>query len=238
MMMDNQPRLDQILFLDIETVPQYESYEQAPEGIREIWDKKAGQLDKTGESSPSEMYEQAGIYAEHGKIVVIGVGFFARGKFRVKSLKGDDEATLLEEFSQLLENGRNSFYYLCGHNSKEFDFPYLCRRMLVQGVKLPPQLQLWGKKPWEIKHIDTMDLWKFGDWKSFTSLHTLATIFNVPTSKDDIDGSQVREVYYQEEGGLDRIATYCSKDVVLTARVYQAMMGLPVLEDENIHQAT
>ena len=230
-----QPPLDKILFLDIETVPLYSSFEEVPVSMQEIWEKKARSLAKTEEFSPSELYHQAGIYAEHGKIIVIGLGYFSGGKFRVKSIYGEDEAQLLQSFSDLLNSGKQNFQFLCGHNAKEFDFPYLCRRMLVNGVPLPIQLQVWGKKPWEISHIDTMELWKFGDWKSFTSLHTLATIFNLPTSKDDIDGSQVREVYLNEgESGLERIAKYCVKDVVLTARVYQSLKMLPILEDENI----
>jgi 3'-5' exonuclease len=182
--------------------------------------------------------ECAGIYAEFGKIVVVSAGFFFKDGeklcFRVKSFFDHDEKLLLKQFAQLLNDHYNSgSHYLCGHNGKEFDFPYLSRRMLVNGIPLPFLLGNQGKKPWETMFLDTMELWKFGDYKNFTSLALLAALFDITTPKDDIDGSDVARVYY-ENNDLERIAVYCSKDVVTTARIYMKYLNLGLLSDENI----
>lgn len=230
-------RLQDILILDIETVPQYENYAELPERWQKLWNKKATRLAKDNEP-PEELYQQAGIYAEFGKVICVSVGFFSQksGKlhFRLKSYYGHDEYKLLSELAVLLrENYSNNGKFLCAHNGKEFDFPYLGRRMLVHEIVLPSALNLAGKKPWEVQHLDTMDLWKFGDYKSFTSLELLAALFDIPTPKDDIDGSMVREVYYADKD-LERIKVYCEKDVVTLARVLLKMMHLPALTDEQV----
>lgn len=105
--------------------------------------------------------------------------------------------------------------------------------MLINGLKIPKVLQLSGKKPWEINHLDTMELWKFGDHKHFTSLNLLAAIFDLPTPKGDLDGSKVREVYYQQKD-LNRIARYCENDVITLAQVLLRFKGLPIIPSENI----
>lgn len=212
--------LDQIIFLDIETVPMCPSYKDLPDVFKPLWDKKASFFCKE-EQTPEDVYERAGIYAEFGKIVCISCGMatnkLGETHFKVKSYYNDDEKQLLTEFVEML-NGfaeRKPYFKLCAHNGQEFDFPYIARRCLINGIKLPKILDLAGKKPWEVKDrlIDTLQLWKFGDYKHFTSLPLLCAAFNIPTPKDDIDGSQVAGVYY-EEGDLERIARYCEKDVI------------------------
>lgn len=227
--------LADILFLDIETVPIVASFQELPEKFKVLWEKKAEQLKRNGEEQTADMlFGRAGIFAEFGKIVCISCGF-ARGKeFRLKSFYGEDEGILLNEFADML----NRYYsedrfLLCAHNGKEFDFPYLCRRMLVHGIELPTILNITGKKPWEIKHIDTMELWKFGDYKHFTSLDLLAALFGIDTPKDDIDGSQVARVYYIDKD-LERIAVYCQKDVLTIAQLLRRYMGLPLYKEDDI----
>ncbi len=223
--------INQILFLDIETVPLVYDYQQLNEPFKKLWDLK-WQYHK--EVTPEQQYAKAGIYAEFAKVVCICVGYFNGAEFRIKSFYGDDEKILLEDFKSTLEK-HFSEHALCAHNGKEFDFPFMCRRMLVNEISLPDLLQLQGKKPWEITHLDTLELWKFGDYKSYTSLQLLAALFNIPTPKDDIDGSQVAKVYYEEKN-LERIKTYCAKDVITVARVLQKMRGENALRDEQVVQ--
>lgn len=227
--------LEKVLFLDIETVPQYPVYEDQPERLKKLWDNKAQRLAANEENqTPQSLYPRAGIYAEFGKIICISVGFIKKGMFREKSYYGDDEKILLTEFSELLNKHYNTTsHILCGHNAKEFDFPYISRRILLNGLKLPKILNLHGKKPWEIHHLDTMDLWRFGDYKSYTSLNLLTAIFDIPTPKDDIDGSMVGQVYWKD-GDLERIAVYCQKDTLAVAQLLLKYMGLPLIKEENI----
>lgn len=229
--------LQDILFVDIETVPQAESYAHLDERWQKLWDKKAARLAKNDETS-AELYARAGIYAEFGKIICISVGFISEidGKrsFRIKSFYGEDERELLLGFCDLLAASYNSkTHFLCAHNGKEFDFPYLCRRILVNSIDMPDILDLAGKKPWDVKHLDTMQLWKFGDFKSYTSLELLATLFGIDTPKDDIDGSDIYEVYYQDKN-LERIRSYCEKDVATLAGIFLRMNGLPHLKKEEV----
>ncbi len=231
--------LNKVFVIDIETVPLYQFFEEMPLHMQGLWDSKT-QLLRKDDKTPSHFYERAGIWAEFGKIICISVGVYSlineRLHFKVHSYFGDNENTLLLQFSELLGKQPKD-QILCAHNGKEFDFPYLCRRMLVNGIEIPVQLQIAGKKPWEIAHIDTMELWKFGDYKNYTSLNLLAAIFNIPTPKDDIDGSRVKDVYYQEKD-LPRIVTYCQKDVITTAQILLRFKGLTAIADENISIAS
>ncbi|WP_443946856.1 3'-5' exonuclease [Pedobacter sp. AW1-32] len=227
--------LNQVMVLDIETVPQYPNFDDVPPHIQQLWEQKT-HFQRKDDQSPGEFYERAGILAEFGKIICISLGIFDHQngdlKLRVKSFAGDDEAPILKHFIALLSKQTPSLIF-CAHNGKEFDFPYLCRRLLINGLDIPKQLDLSGKKPWEISHVDTLELWKFGDYKHYTSLSLLATILNIPTPKDDIDGSQVRQVYYEEKN-LDRIVIYCQKDVVTTAQVLLKFKGMGIISPENI----
>lgn len=230
--------LSNILFLDIETVPQHERFEQAEETYQKLWEEKARFLIKDESDTPASVFERAGIYAEFGKIVCISVGIIndrgSKRELRLKSFAGDDERLLLTEFGSMLDRFfSGDQHLLCGHNGKEFDFPYIARRMLIQELPVPRILDTAGKKPWEVKHLDTMQMWKFGDYKHYTSLKLLAHVFGLPTPKDDIDGSQVAGVYWQEKN-LERIVTYCEKDVVTLVQVYLKMTQLPALKEEEI----
>lgn len=231
--------LEKVLFLDIETVPQTYKFEELDETTAELFDMKTKFQQKDGKPIEEVYDERAGIFAEFGKIVCISVGFVrdtSTGKvMRMKSFYHDDEETLLKQFADLLNEHYNSPYdILCGHNAKEFDFPYIARRMLVNGLKLPHALNIAGKKPWEINHLDTMELWKFGDYKHYTSIALLCHIFNIPTPKDDISGADVARVYY-EENDLERIKVYCEKDVEALIQLFLKMRGDALVEEGNIH---
>jgi hypothetical protein len=228
---------EQILFLDIETVPEISNYNDLPEKMKLFWDKKAKKLASEHENS-EEIYQRAGIYAEFGKIICISVGILFTEKkekfLRVKSFFGHDEKKILFEFRDLLKKSFNtSDKFLCAHNGKEFDFPYIARRMLINSVSLPEILDSAGRKPWEIRHIDTLELWKFGDYKHYTSLDLLAHIFNIPSSKTDIDGSMVARVYWEDKD-LERIVKYCESDIVTLVRLYLRYTEKNLTEDKNI----
>lgn len=227
--------LEHILFLDIETVPLYENFEDLPDVEKEYFEVKTKY--QRGETLPEDYYGHAGIWAEFGKIVCISVGYFHFNKdirqIRIKSFVGD-EIQILKDFSNLLNNHFQApQYIMCGHNAKEFDFPYISRRLIINGLPLPIKLNLFGKKPWEINHLDTMELWKFGDYKHYTSLKLMAHVLGIPSPKDDIDGSQVGHVFYKEKD-IDRIAIYCQKDVVTTAQIYLKLAGKELLDESEI----
>lgn len=229
-------QLENILFLDIETVPEVETYQDLDDPKKELWDHKS-QYQRKEEFTPEEFYDRAGIWAEFGKIVCISVGYFNQKKaireFRVTSFHGE-EPVLLKEFKTLLNS---HFKYpknlLCAHNGKEFDFPYIARRMIIHGINLPYKLDLFGKKPWDVPHLDTMELWKFGDYKHYTSLKLMANILGIPSPKEDIDGSMVRDVYYIDKD-IDRIVKYCELDVVTTAQVFLRLRNDALLNETEI----
>ncbi|WP_350293475.1 3'-5' exonuclease [uncultured Croceitalea sp.] len=228
--------LENILFLDIETVPENATFDELSDEKKMLWEQKS-KYQRKEDFTPEEFYDRAGIWAEFGKIICISVGYFvekgADKNFRVTSFYGD-EVILLKDFKKLLQEHFNQAkHLLCGHNGKEFDFPYIARRMLIHGIKLPYKLDLFGKKPWEIPHLDTMELWKFGDYKHFTSLKLMANILGIPSPKDDMDGSMVRDVFYNEND-LDRIVIYCELDVVTTAQVFLRLRGDDLLTDNQI----
>ena len=236
-----------ILFLDIETVPAVKDFEDLSEEMQELWSAKGATIlrkpkDELEHDELLGTYERAGIFAEFGRIVCISVGFLTKGaegedhKLRVKSFAHHDEAQLLRDFSELLNSYYNNpdKFAVCGHNIREFDIPYICRRIMVNQLPFPRLLDIAGKKPWETRHLlDTLELWKFGDRKNFTSLKTLAALFGFPSPKDDIDGGDVAAVYWEEQD-LDRIAVYCEKDVVATTQLYLKMKRSPILKDDQI----
>ena len=225
-----------ILFIDIETVPQHKDFKDLSEKEQEYWRYKTSFLLK-GEDTAENIYQRAGIYAEFGKIIVVSLGWLSgsgeAANLRVKTLANDDEKELLQNLVDILVKIDNSQTIICGHNIKEFDIPYICRRTLINGIKLPDVLDVSSMKPWQTPYLDTLEMWKFGDRKHYTKLDLLAHIFELPSSKDDIDGSQVYEIYYKNED-LKRIAEYCEKDVVLTCQLYLKMNGQPILQASQI----
>ncbi|HBS13135.1 MAG TPA: 3'-5' exonuclease [Flavobacteriaceae bacterium] len=232
----NKIKLENILFLDIETVPEVATYAELSAEKQELYGLKTQYQRKDGISA-EDFYERAGIWAEFGKIICISVGYFvgleSKRAFRVTSFSGD-EVELLNEFKELLEDHfYRSNQLLCAHNGKEFDFPYIARRMIIQRITLPEKLNLFGKKPWEVAHLDTLELWKFGDYKHYTSLKLLANILGIPSPKQDIDGSQVAKVYY-EENDLKRIVEYCERDTIAVAQLLLRFNNLELLKDEEI----
>ena len=240
-MLDNI-KIDNVLFLDIETVPQYSDFNSVPEKFKEFWDKKSAYF-RDEDQSASDVYQRAGIYSEFGKIICISVGIAVKKSdhrtLRLKSFFGNDESILLQEFAEMLQkyHSSNRDLQLCAHNGKEFDFPYIARRMLINGVKLPKILDVAGKKPWEVMFLDTMELWKFGDYKNYTSLNLLTHIFNIPTPKDDIDGSMVADVYWKDKD-LQRVVIYCEKDVLAIAQLLLKYKGEDLIKEENIESTT
>ncbi len=228
--------LDQILCLDIETAPQYPDYKVAPEELQLLWNRKAEFLKKNDTETAETVYPRAGIFAEFGKIICISTGFLSyrdgQRSFRIKTFKDADEKTLLANFNDLLLR-MNRNMLLSAHNGKEFDFPYIARRTVIHGLPLPPHLNFAGKKPWEVPHIDTLDLWKFGDYKHYTPLNLLAYILGIQSPKDDIDGSMVGDVYWKENN-LERIVTYCQKDVVTVMQILLRFKGDALLKEEEI----
>lgn len=231
--------IEDVLFLDIETVPQYPDYSEVPENFQKLWEQKSNYF-RNEEQTPDDVYERAGIYAEFGRIICISAGFVTQKMgerfFRVKSFYDDDEKKLLSSFNQML----NKFTAqpgkcLCAHNGQEFDYPYIARRTLINGLRLPKILDIAGMKPWDVKDklMDTLQLWKFGDYKNYTSLSLLCAAFNIPTPKDDIDGSQVAGVYY-EDGDLDRVIRYCEKDTLAVANLLLRYKGDKIIDMENM----
>ncbi len=230
-----------ILFLDIETASQFPAYDDLPDDWKELWDHKAVSILRGREGeTPGSVYNRAGIYAEFGKVVCVSCGCLqgagSARKIIIKSFYSDNENALLQQVAEMLNKwSAEADKFICAHNGKEFDFPYLCRRMVINGINIPEALQISGRKPWELKHLlDTMELWKFGDFKAYTSLKLLAHVLGIPSPKDDIDGSMVNEVYWAEKN-LERIAVYCQKDVVTLAQVLLRMYCEPAINPENVN---
>jgi 3'-5' exonuclease len=231
-------QLDNILFLDIETVPEFENFTDLDDTKQELFDLKT-KYQRKDDFTAEEFYDRAGIWAEFGKIICISVGYFTLKSdirhFRVTSFFGE-EIKILKDFSNLLNNHFSQpQHILCGHNAKEFDFPFIARRMIIHNIQIPQKLNLFGKKPWEVPHLDTLELWKFGDFKHYTSLKLLTNVLGIPSPKDDIDGSEVAQVYYVNKD-IDRIVTYCEKDVIAVAQILLRLRREDLLiEEEIIH---
>jgi len=229
-------KLEHILFLDIETVPQFADYDSLDNPTKLLWAAKT-KYQRKENFTPKEFYDRAGIWAEFGKIICISVGYFKQKEdpinFRVTSFYGE-EGDILKDFKALLETHFNkSNHLLCAHNGKEFDFPYIARRMVILGIDLPEKLNLFGKKPWEVPHLDTLELWKFGDYKTFTSLSLMAHVLGIQSPKDDISGEQVRDVFYKEKD-IDRIVAYCEKDTVTVAQIILKLRNQDLLNASEV----
>ncbi len=233
---------ENILFLDIETAPAFSDFSELPDNFKKLWKKKAETLKLLSEDqtvADKNIFYKSSIYAEFGKIICISVGLLNKKNevkhLRLKSYYGDDEKIILSAFAEMINKlcAGKSDIYLCAHNGKEFDYPYISRRMIINGLTIPKILDLGGKKPWEVNHLDTLELWKFGDYKSYTSLNLLTAVLNIPTPKDDIDGSEVARVYWEEKN-IERIATYCQKDVLAVAQIFMRFKGEPLIIADNI----
>lgn len=228
--------LENILFLDIETVPESQHFSQLPKEKQELWEAKS-LYQRKDEYTAEEFYPRAGIWAEFGKIICISVGYFNiendKRTLRVTSFFGDENKVLKDFKNLLISHFAQAKHLLCAHNGKEFDFPYIARRMIINRIELPYKLNLFGKKPWEVPHLDTLELWKFGDYKNYTSLKLMANVLGIPSPKDDIDGSEVYSVYY-EENNLDRIVAYCERDTITVAQILLRLRGDDLLTDEEI----
>jgi len=226
--------MENILFLDIETVSTVEFYTQLDVRMQQLWDKKVEKLKLSEDKTLATLYESAGIYAEFGQVVCISVAYMKNNELRIKSFQSQEEKTLLQDFANLLHKYFSKNHHrLCAHNGKEFDFPYLCRRMLINSVPIPEILNVSGKKPWETRFLDTMELWKFGDYKHYTSLDLLAALFNIPSPKEDTDGSMIYELYWQLKD-YQRIKKYCEKDVLTVAQLFLRYQGKELLRDNQI----
>ncbi len=228
--------LEHILFLDIETVPETAHFSELDTTKQDLWEAKS-KYQRKSDFTAEEFYDRAGIWAEFGKIICISVGYFKNQgdlrTFRVTSFFGE-ESTILKDFKNLLTTHfSQTRHLLCAHNGKEFDFPYIARRMIIHNIELPSKLNLFGKKPWEVPHLDTLELWKFGDYKTYTSLKLLTNVLGIPSPKDDIDGSEVCKVYYEEQN-IDRIITYCEKDTIAVAQIFLRLRGDALLHESEI----
>lgn len=235
--MSDKIKIDKILFLDVETVPLKYKYNELSTYEKQLWESKVGHLQKEGITA-KELYERSGLYAEFSKIVCISTAIVYKErnkrKIRVKSFYGDDEKQILAQFSNLIVTHFDSNnHYLCAHNGKEFDFPFICRRLLVNGLKLPGILNVIGKKPWENHFLDTMDMWRFGEYKNFSSLELLSYLFNVPSPKSDMKGEDVKHVYYKDHD-LERISNYCKRDALTVAQLYLKYRGETIIPEEDI----
>lgn len=229
-------KLEYILFLDIETVPEVEHFSDLSSEKQDLWAQKS-QYQRKDDFSPEEYYHRAGIWAEFGKIICISVGYFAPEEtsraFRITTISGKEDS-ILKQFKSLLETHFNHpKHLLCAHNGKEFDFPYIARRMLIHNIKLPSKLNLFGKKPWEVPHLDTLELWKFGDYKHYTSLKLMSNVLDIPSPKDDIDGGEIFSVYYNDND-IHRIIDYCQKDTLAVAQILLRLRGEALLEQHEI----
>jgi len=242
-------QLRRILFLDIETASSEASFEELTDSIKEHWKKKARRHVNSEEypyfdDDLEAIYQdKAAIHAEFARVVCISVGFIIQHEdqlaLRIKTFVHEDEAILLQTFAELLDkhyyDKHNQF--LCGHNIKEFDVPFICRRMMIHGIKLPNLLNIAGHKPWQTHHLlDTMEMWKYGDYKHYTSLDLLCEVLGVPTSKTDMNGAQVSRAFW--DGRINEISQYCEEDVLATVRVYQRCVGLVQIAAEDVQIIT
>jgi len=228
--------LENILFLDIETIPETEYFNELDKTKQELWEVKS-RYQRKEEFSAEEFYDRAGIWAEFGKIVCISVGYFTNQSdtrlFRTTSFYGEEPALLKDFKNLLISHFSQAKHLLCAHNGKEFDFPYIARRMIINTIELPYKLNFFGKKPWEVPHLDTLELWKFGDYKTYTSLKLMTNVLGIPSPKDDINGSEVYKTYYKDKD-IDRIIIYCEKDTIAVAQIFLRLRGENILEDHEI----
>ncbi len=241
-------KLEKILFLDVETVSQVKSYSELNENMATLWNEKYDQIKKRSlykyeeESDALSSLPDMGLFAEFGKIICISVGFLykqteedEKWSFRVRSITSDNENVILQQFIELLQDVVKKEFLVCGHNIKEFDVPYIARRLIINNIPLPKFFLKLKGKPWNNPLLDTMDLWKFGDYKHYTSLNLLCETLGIKSPKEEMSGKDVYQIYYQDHN-LDRIAYYCENDVIATAQVYLKLNGKKIIEETNIER--
>jgi predicted PolB exonuclease-like 3'-5' exonuclease len=241
----NLNQLKRTLVVDIETASMVVSFDKLDSRNQSFWRKKSKRLLKGHKldhdhETLSQFYEDKGaIFAEFAKVICISVGIFDINEnidsLRIKSFYGDNEFEILNSFRDLLQGHFYDKYHhtIAGHNLKEFDIPFICRRMVINGIKLPNLLRIHGARPWQVPHLmDTLELWKFGDYKNYTSLDLLCTVLGMPSPKDNLDGSQVSKAYW--EGNIEEIKDYCEKDITATARVILKLLGETELSDDQV----
>jgi uncharacterized protein YprB with RNaseH-like and TPR domain len=229
---------ENLICIDIETVPAHPDFGSLPDELKELYLKKSERLKHENENEEEQYFNHAGIYAEFGKIICITLGLFKKEKgeyhIRIKSLCSDDEKKVLQDFAAILmKHPRRNRLQFCGHNIREFDIPFLCRRFLIHHLDLAEPMDISGRKPWDVNMVDTMQLWRFGDIKHFTSIKLLALILGIESPKNDIDGKDVGRVYWKEKN-LQRIVEYCQRDVITVAQLVMRFKGLPLLQKEQI----
>lgn len=235
-MLDNI-KLNKVIFIDIETVSQESEYKKLSKKWKDLWEKKSTYL-RGEEEAAEDVYNKAGIYAEFGKVICISVGIYREFPdnriFRIKSFFGKNEKQVLTQFCDLFKkNFQSTDFILCAHNGKEFDFPFLARRILINNLSLPFVLDIAGRKPWEVQHLDTLQLWKFGDYKHYTSLALLCELFKIKSPKNDMEGSDVGRVFWEDDD-LERIVKYCQNDTLAVAQLILAYKGMKQLKDSEV----
>lgn len=237
--------LNQLLIIDIETVSQYPGFECMDDSWKQLWQEKVMKILPAGVSAAEFYLQRAGVMAEFAKIICISVGWLKQDESGVdmflRSFFGNDEHELLSKFIVAMNErneGLNDWCFV-GHNIKEFDIPFICRRLLVHGLPIPNYLDFQNKKPWETNLIDTFQYWRFGDYKNYTSLKLLSAVLQVPSSKEDIDGSMVGALYWasdpvEQQNNVHRIVAYCQQDVVATGNILLRFKGMSLLNQQQI----
>lgn len=233
-----------ILFIDIETASGVNTYTTLTENMQKLWLRKARSLMNPLQKPLEDLYfERAALFPEFGRIISIGMGFLFYNKnkelsLKVKTISNKNEKDLLLEFNQFIESTYPSKELsLVAHNGKEFDFPYLCKRMLVHQLVIPKALQLQGKKPWEVVHQDTIEWWRFGDKKGYVSLELLAEIMGIGNVKTDLSGDKVNYTFYIEKD-LEKIKKYCAEDVITLAQLFLRFNFIDYIQEKNIQRIT
>lgn len=239
-------RLENLLLIDIETVSEKANFDELTQEWQSLWQEKVQRQLPEGIGAAEFYPQRAGVMAEFAKVICISVGYFKKEgneyQLKIKSFYDHDEKILLQDFLSALQKMEmnNNKWSFTGHNIKEFDIPFICRRLLIKGLQVPPFLDFQNMKPWETNMVDTFQYWRFGDYKHFTSLKLLAATLNIPSPKDDIDGSMVGTVYWEPStedkkiNNLQRIVTYCQKDVLTTANIILRFKNFPILKNEQV----
>lgn len=230
--------ITKILFLDIETVGISEDYDTCESDNPEIAQQFSKYFDWFQKRFPEDanvdidaknfmFRRRTALVPEFAKIVCVSVSFVTdKGDIKSQTFSGDDEKKVLLDSQTLLERCGKLGFYLCGHNLKNFDIPMLAKRMVINGLLPPSILPSYDTKPWEIKAIDTKEIWQFGSYTSIGSLDLMCTCLDIPSPKDgEITGEKVHDAYWND-GKLKEIAEYCERDVKVLVDVIKKLKEL------------